>query len=173
MVQVLIAVLAVMLFWCPARAQLEANPNAGAVLILKDGNTERAGEVLADLSYGFALDTAGNRWGELVALYGLGDTGGQLGGLGVRAYFRAGEVFPGLGAQLFIVDQDLGIGIAKTSVTVAPELLLEIPWLTEVLLQDGTTAVEQHMISAYGAVYFPVSGDTNFTMVRFGLRADL
>lgn len=168
----LLILAAVLCFAMPAAAQFSVNPNVGAAYILKDGETTRVGELLADLGYGFALTEDGKWYGEMLALYGISDVGSQLGGLGFRTYVQQGGVYPGLGVQMFVVDAGTVPGIDKTSITVAPEVLLEIPWSSETVLEDGTILIEESMVAAYGAVYFPVSGE-DFTMLRFGIRVGI
>lgn len=159
-----------------ASAQFSVNPNLGASFITKDGVTTRIGELVADIGYAFPWGDAESDprwWGELIALYGLGQEGNQLGGIGFRTYIRQGGVYPGFGVQSFVVDAGVIDQIAETSITVAPEILLEIPWAEETILEDGTILVTESRITGYAAVYFPVSGDTDFTMVRFGIRTGI
>lgn len=170
----LLALLAVFLA-LPAEAQIQVNPNMGATLVLKDGKTTKIGEVLADISYSFpfSAEEDGRLWGELVGLYGIGVEGNQLGGIGFRTYIQQGTVYPGFGLQAFVVDGGSVPEITETSITLAPEILLEIPWVSEYLSENGEVVVEESMVAGYAALYFPVSGDEDFTMVRFGLRAGL
>jgi hypothetical protein len=163
----LVATLA-LLIAIPAFGQgFSINPNIGGTAVTKDGETTRIGEVLADIAYQFPWSSGEDPrwWGELCILYGLGDEGNQAGGLGLRTYGKQGTVYPGFGIQGFIVDEGLGGIVAKTSITVAPELLLEIPWLDE--------SGQEKRITGYAAVYFPVSGDKDFIMTRFGIRTGI
>jgi hypothetical protein len=148
-----------------AHAQLTADPTAGGVLVFKNGTTETVGEIVAEAAYAFQTDDAGNQWGQLCTLFGISSPGTKMGGLGYRQFMRAGEVYFGLGASGFVFEKEIVPQIDETSVALAPELLIEIPWLSD----SGQT----RSLTAYVSYYFPVSGDTDFNVARFGVKANL
>ena len=176
----LCALLALLSFFLalPVTAQpgFGVNPNMGATLLLKDGKTYSVGEILADASYSFPYsdNPEGRGWGELVGLIGLGDQGNTLLGMGYRSYLRQGSVYPGFGLQFLVVDKSTAPDvISETSLAVAGELLLEIPWAEEYVSDEGSLVVKESMVAGYAGFYGPVYGDKDFFLVRFGIRAGI
>jgi len=138
----------------PVMADLTLGPGGSATFIRENGQTEKVGDLFAEVEYSVNLDEMARHWLGLMAAY----DGDEFAGLGLRYYISSagGAIYPGLGISAYTLGADT---VDQNTVLVGGEVLLEM----RVGIGSGALPLKAFV------GWYPAVDGAEVTMYRFGL----